>query len=124
MPVSRAHLWATIRSKARSRGLDSAYRLTRIAPGALQQAALPRMAIALTSNDGTPEERLVLAVLLDAVGILACLRGEGLRRPIRVVQAARDWVLSDDTSWPYSFRNVCDVLDIDPIRLRRRLTLH
>jgi hypothetical protein len=31
------------------------------------------------------------------------------------------WVTSDDTKWPFSFLNVCEALDIDPLRLRERL---
>lgn len=113
------------RLKWSSRGLDSLlqYRLARIAPREVLQESQPRIAIAFTSSDGTPEERLIFAVLLDAVGILSGLQGEGIRRPSRVFGETRAWVLSDDTGWPYSFRNICEALDIDPERLRRRLTL-
>ena len=32
-----------------------------------------------------------------------------------------EWIVSDDIQWPYSFRNICDALDVDPARLRGKL---
>ena len=31
------------------------------------------------------------------------------------------WVASDDRKWPYSFRNVAEMLDVAPERLRTQL---
>jgi hypothetical protein len=66
-----------------------------------------------------PEQRLMLAVLEDALGILVA----GPRRTTnaRTFWDTRNWVLDDDRGWPFSFVNVCEALDIDPARLRRRL---
>lgn len=66
-----------------------------------------------------PEQRLMLAVLEDALGILVA----GPRRTTsgRLFWDTRSWVLDDDLAWPFSFLNVCEALDIDPGRLRRRL---
>lgn len=64
--------------------------------------------------DGQPERLLMLAVLLDAVGIVR--RPSNGRR--RLFDEARDWLLSDDMLWPFSFVNICDTLDLDPGRLR------
>jgi hypothetical protein len=38
-----------------------------------------------------------------------------------LVVEARAWVLSDDRSWPFSYQNLCDALDIAGNELRRRL---
>jgi hypothetical protein len=64
-----------------------------------------------------PERRLMLAVLEDAV-----------------VRYRRDphgrdghesalWFASEDTSWPYSFTNVCDVLGLDRRAVRDALDI-
>jgi hypothetical protein len=34
---------------------------------------------------------------------------------------AHRWVLSDDYSWPFSFSNVCQILNRDPEELRQEL---
>ena len=76
----------------------------------------------------TPEQRLMLAVLSDAIDLLlARLRPGALKatsRP-RAIAEARAWVESDDTLWPFSFENVCGALGLHPDWLRRRvLALH
>lgn len=60
----------------------------------------------------------MFAVLEDALRILVCSDANDVGR--RVAET-RDWVLRDDTEWPFSFRNLCDALDIDADILRRRL---
>ena len=72
-------------------------------------------------GDGAPERRLMLAVLSDALAILT-RRGEfatGCNR--RLEWETRDWFMSDDISWPFSFLNVCDVLDMNAVSVRRHL---
>jgi hypothetical protein len=34
---------------------------------------------------------------------------------------AEEWIYSDDRSWPFSFENVCDLLQINPAYLRHGL---
>ena len=66
---------------------------------------------------------LMAAVLEDAVRCL--LEGSrpksGAHARIRAGASAR-WIRSTDTSWPFSFQSICDVLSIDADRLRRELT--
>lgn len=70
---------------------------------------------------GRGEERLMLAVLKDAVecieryrsGCKACSRPEH--------DAALTWVRSHDHTWPFSFDNICSELDLNPDRLRSSL---
>ena len=76
----------------------------------------------------TPEQRLMWAVLSDALDLLvAPLRPGALKatsRP-RAIAEARAWVESDDTLWPFSFENICGALGLHPDWLRRRvLALH
>jgi hypothetical protein len=59
----------------------------------------------------------MLAVLLDTAHIV--LRGPKGRGWI--FTQARDWILSDDVLWPFSFLNICDTLDLGAGRLRARL---
>ena len=68
------------------------------------------------AREGAPERRLVLAVLLDALQIVAW--GVSPSQSPRCVSDARDWILSDDTHWPFSFVNVCEVLDLAPPTVR------
>src|SRR5262245_27264137 len=65
------------------------------------------------------ERRLMLAVLTDAVAILAKHRkaSEGRRRLLYQETAA--WVRSDDASWPFSFVNVCEAIGFSPSCVRR-----
>jgi hypothetical protein len=67
-------------------------------------------------TDDQPEKRLVRTVLEDALHIVVNgQRGVGGRTVIVETEA---WFASDDIEWPYSFRNVCDFLDVDPDRIR------
>lgn len=65
-----------------------------------------------------PEERLMAAVLQDALACLslhAVMSDDGWRARCRTTarEDALAWFASDDTSWPFSFRNICDQFDID-----------
>ena len=65
----------------------------------------------------TPEDRLMLAVLLDGVALLR-EHATGVRphRPRLVSDTAR-WFASDD-GWPLSFANICLGLGLDAPTLR------
>ena len=64
-----------------------------------------------------PEGRLMLAVLQDAVAALL----KGVRAPQGPSQELVSWFLADDVDWPFSFVNICEMLDVDAARLRTRL---
>jgi hypothetical protein len=64
------------------------------------------------------ERRLMIAILEDAV---ECFQKHfwataGRGRQLRA--EAEKWILSDDSSWPFSFVNICEVLEIHPQFLR------
>jgi hypothetical protein len=66
-----------------------------------------------------PERRLFFAVLSDAiVRVRRRADSRGLRVRQDLLEAER-WIRSDDRSWPCSFVNVCEALDIAPNPLRR-----
>ena len=63
-----------------------------------------------------------------AGGILAQARRDlrrfhGATRPVELVLYfdAYDWVLSDSSRWPFSFRNVCAMLDLSPETVRQEM---
>lgn len=68
-----------------------------------------------------PEKRLLLAVLEEAVVTFQRYVTSPRRRGQRLFREAEDWIVSDDASWPCSFRNVCDVLGFNVDYLRQGL---
>lgn len=67
------------------------------------------------------EQRLMLAVLVDAINILRNWREfTGAQRRRWFAEAGR-WVFARGTSHPFSFDNVCDALGINSETLRQRL---
>jgi uncharacterized alpha-E superfamily protein len=69
----------------------------------------------------TPERRLMIAVLDDAVHCVAKYRSatHGLGR--RLFAEEIEWFLSEDTDWPYSFESICENLDLDARAVRAEL---
>lgn len=65
-------------------------------------------------HDETPCLRLALAVLDDALKIVLAERHMNQETWIETVE----WILGDDASWVFSFRTICDQLDVDPARIR------
>ncbi len=70
------------------------------------------------------ERRLMLAVLEDAV--IVYQRYALSRDPEKRQECneAREWIGSHDTTWPFSFDNICNVLGIDPEYIRAGLRAH
>jgi hypothetical protein len=69
-----------------------------------------------------PERRLMVAILEDAVSCLSTdPHGNNLRQR-KQYEEAQHWVTTDeDGEWIFSFRNICEVLGMDPSYLRRGL---
>ena len=68
------------------------------------------------SHERSGEEGLMLAVLQDALSVIrngepravdGYLKNEDMGR---LVNEARAWVMSNDSSWPFSFVSICDSL--------------
>ncbi len=67
------------------------------------------------------EQRLMLAVLVDAINVLQSWQGGGSARKRCNFAEAAQWVNTRGTSYPFSFDSVCDALEIDSELLRSRL---
>jgi len=65
-----------------------------------------------------PEKQLAIAVLMTAIDDLAKRRGGDAMRNYR---DAENWVRSADEVWPYSFVNLCALLNIPVDDLRTKL---
>lgn len=68
-----------------------------------------------------PGPRLALAVLQLAVVDVLKYHGARCDHEKRMYRKARYWLTSVDQSWPLSFLNVCETLEIAPDKLRRRV---
>jgi hypothetical protein len=67
------------------------------------------------------EERLMLAVLENAVeSFFKCLRSKD-EKGKEIFQEAERWILKKNTTWIFSFDNVCDYLGISPSYLKAEL---
>ena len=83
----------------------------------------PLGAIALVGEDRRVDHaarRLFAAILEDAIDVYrrGHPRGRGGRR---LLTETERWFASENRTWPFSYRNVCDALDIDGVSLRYRL---
>lgn len=74
-----------------------------------------------------PQKRLMLAVLQTVVDDCtgsAYRRSTGQLGPVdsKALLEASEYVSSEDRSWPFSFRNICDALGLDVGYLRRGIS--
>lgn len=68
-----------------------------------------------------PEKRLMLAVVDDAIKTFhRCLPG-ATRRQRRLLREVEEWFASPEVVWPFSFQNICAVLNLDADYLRSGL---
>ena len=68
-----------------------------------------------------PEQRLMIAVLHDALDCVEKFRCATDSQGRRLFQEAKHWFLADEADWPYSFECICGVLDLDADAVRQRL---
>ncbi|MCX8071972.1 MAG: hypothetical protein N3C12_05920 [Candidatus Binatia bacterium] len=69
----------------------------------------------------SPEQRLMLAILEDAVYTVLKHAGTRNRRAQRLVREAEKWMALTDRSWIFSFENICAVLGLEADVVRARL---
>jgi len=65
----------------------------------------------------------MIAVLDDAIQCLQKYRFATNRRGRRLLREVTQWLLAEETDWPYSFPSICAVLDLDADAVRHRLRL-
>jgi len=89
----------------------------------LTDIILPSQYFAAMGGGGLcSEQRLMLAVLVDAINILQGWHRLGSARKRRAFAEAAQWVTTRGTGYPFSFDSICDALSIDPAILRDRLS--
>jgi len=67
------------------------------------------------------EEKLMLAVLQDAVEVFQIYILAETQREKRLYQEAEDWILETDSEWLFSFENICETLQLNPGYIRQGL---
>ncbi len=67
------------------------------------------------------EKRLLLAMLEDAVHCFQTYLLARKPHERRLFQEAQEWIESADTQWFFSFENICEILGINPGRMREAL---
>ncbi len=68
-----------------------------------------------------PEERLMFAVLTDAIECFQKYFNAESRRCRTLFGEASKWIESTDSTWPFSFEQICQTLNISPSYLRTGL---
>lgn len=69
-----------------------------------------------------PEYLLIIAMLQDAIDCFQKHRYASDENGRALFEDAREWIASEDRKWPFSFENICAVLNLDASYLRRGLT--
>lgn len=69
------------------------------------------------------EQRLMLAVLADAINVLGEYRASPDRNRRRSFNEASSWVFVNGIASPLPFDHVCDALGVDAENLRKRLSV-
>ena len=71
------------------------------------------------SNSLEPEQELMLAILADAIECILKYCDEPVPMRLKLFNEACEWIFAQDDREPFSFLNVCDILNFDPSYLRR-----
>jgi len=69
----------------------------------------------------SPEERLLAALLMDALVQFEKIHAAHNPRAVRALHELQAWFFADDDPWPFSFENVCAHLHLEPDAIRGRL---
>ena len=84
-------------------------------------AVLPAQFFADRHKFGEPIERLMFAVLNDAIRCHQTNFGVQRLRARRSLAETKQWLFGLPNDAPFSFQDICEVLQIDAPRLRRAL---
>lgn len=74
------------------------------------------------ASDYQPLQRLLIAMLLDAVRCFQTRFRNTESEKRQEFAEARSWIFSDRQNGPFSFRTVCEALDLDPRSIRKGLS--
>jgi hypothetical protein len=67
----------------------------------------------------TGEQRLMAAILEDAVAVCSKTNAPKTSKGRQVLRETLRWLRSNDRTWMFSFLRVCDMLDLDASAIRR-----
>jgi hypothetical protein len=89
---------------------------------AMPEVLLPSQFFELVgSHNFSSEQRLILAVLTDAINIIGSQR-VSTHRKRRTYQEASSWIFGRGLEGPMSFERICDALGVNAESLRGRLS--
>ena len=71
----------------------------------------------------SPEHRLMMAIVDDAFRCVEKNRHPKNAQGRRAFREAKLWLLAEEPHWPFSFEQICAVLDLDADAVRQRLQL-
>lgn len=66
----------------------------------------------------SPERELMVAVIQEAVADVQRYRSARSREQQKLYRDAREWLISDDTTWPFSFASLCATIGLSPEGIR------
>ena len=71
------------------------------------------------SSSWTGEQRLMAAILEDAVAVCRKLEAPKTSKSRHVLRETLRWLRSNDSKWTFSFLRICETLDLEPTAIRR-----
>ena len=71
----------------------------------------------------TGEQRLMAAILEDAVAVCSKRTVPKTSKARHVLRETLRWVRSNDRSWMFSFLRICEMLDLEPTAIRRGIRI-
>lgn len=74
-----------------------------------------------SSRGDSPERQLAAAVIGGAAHDLRAHRYARRGSKQRLYLRAFEWLTSDDREWPFSFVNLCELLNLSPVAVRDHL---
>src|SRR5437762_613743 len=98
--------------------MELSLRHTRFSDNVSQASSSSVISILMRLHYDHGEQRLMLAVLLDALNTIACHETRHRATNWGDCQAAVQWVQAQDRRWLFSFENICSTLDLNPVKLR------
>src|ERR1051325_8685421 len=101
--------------------MELALRHTRLSENISQASSSSVIGILTRLHYDHGEQRLMLAILLDAFNTIACHETGPRAKNWGDCQAAVQWVQAQDRRWLFSFENICSALDLNPVKLRAAL---
>jgi hypothetical protein len=89
-------------------------------PGLEPETVLPEQFFR-RSGGSSPERRLMLAILEEALLDLRRSANRRTRRMRRLANEVEGWFAANDDGWPCSFLRICHALGLDAAAVRTRL---